>query len=185
MEFSEVSGFALNYTRKRARQLARQYGLTAEEVQDCQQELRQDLAGRLQRYEQAKSPLHAFIAMVVSNKIASIIEQRMSRSQEHFRHQLSLDEPFGDSERPLKRTDYMDSSDDGSHRGTNLKMDVQTAIKGLAPELQQLWDWRVQGMSFTEISAQTGISRPTLYDRWEKVVQHLKAHNIGDYFCEK
>jgi RNA polymerase sigma factor (sigma-70 family) len=185
MQAGEIGDFALNYTRKKARELVRQYGFPASEVEDCQQEFLQDLVGRLRRYDPAKSPLNAFIALVINNKFASIVEQRMSPSQGHLLHQLSLDEPFGDSDRPLTRTDQIDGSDDGSHGGQDLKIDVQTAVEGLPAELQQLWVWKVQGMSFTEISTRTGVPRPSLYDRWEKIVQHLKACKIEDYFCEK
>jgi DNA-directed RNA polymerase specialized sigma24 family protein len=61
-------------------------------------------------------------------------------------------------------------------------VDLERALATLPDDLRSLWDQRAQGLTLTEISQEQGVPRPTLYDRWAKVCEHLRQAGLARYF---
>ena len=182
MNTTKVDAYALNYTRHKAIQLIQSHGFPPADLEDLQQQMLMDLFPRLQKHDPARSPRNAFITLVVNNKVASLIRQRNSPSREVLRREVSANQPLDGDGRQVERVDTLEAPTADPSRAAALLADVQDAVAAMPPELRELWDLRVQDLSFTEISRRLKTPRPTLYDRWEKVIQHLRARGIDGYF---
>ena len=184
MHIDEIGLYGLNFIKSKARKLIGQYGFTWSDYEGLQQEILLDLIPRLRKHDEARSPRNAFITMVIRNKVRNICKQRLSPSREPLRGEVSLNRPLVQDGRHVELGDKL-RDPRATEESMNKMIDLGQALDALPADLRQLWDWRVQGMSFTEISGRTGIPRPSLYDRWEKIVEHFKVRGMEDYFREK
>lgn len=180
MHIDEIGSYGLNYVKGKARKLIGQYGFTWSDFENLKQEMYLDLVQRLPRFDPDLSPRNAFITRVVNNKVADIIKTRTSPSREHVRNEVSINAPLSQDGRPSELCETLcDSREVPEH--SDLEMDLAYSLGALPSELRSLWDLRVQGLTFTEISVRSGVPRPTIYDRWAKIHQHLRT-SLGDYF---
>jgi RNA polymerase sigma-70 factor (ECF subfamily) len=179
MQIDEIGDYGIKYVKSRARWLVERRGFPWSELENLQQELFLDLIRRLPDFTPSLSPLNAFITLVVNNKAEDLCRQRISPSREHIRCQVSIDIVMERDGRPVKLGDTLCGSE-----GTpsDLAFDLARAISSLPKDLRSLWDLMVKGLTLTEISVQTGIPRPTLYGRLDKLREHLKGAGIGAYF---
>ncbi|MCK4626280.1 MAG: sigma-70 family RNA polymerase sigma factor [Phycisphaerae bacterium] len=179
MQIDKIGDYGRNFIRSKAKKLIGHFRFTWSDFENLQQDMLLDLIQRLPKYIPSKSPINAFITMVVKNKVASIIEQRMSPSQEHVRNEVSINTVLHQDDCQVELGDTLCTPQVNSDMNT----DLPGAIAGFSKEQRAIWELRVQGWTWTEISAQTGIPRPTIYDRWEKIESHLKQA-LRDYFEE-
>jgi RNA polymerase sigma factor (sigma-70 family) len=128
------------------------------------------------------SPRNAFITMVVRNKVADILQQRESPSRAPVRLEVSLNSPMEQDGRPVERGDTI-AEPKRTGDESNARMDLDAALASLPEKLRSLWNLRVQGLTFTEIAVRSGVSRPTICDRWKQLCVHLRT-TLGAYFEE-
>lgn len=181
MRIEEIGPCALNYVRKKARQLIEEHGFPWSDFEDLQQAMLLDLIQRLPDHDPAKSPPNAFITMVVNHRKADIIGQRLSPSREHVRGEVSINIVLEQDGRPVELGDTLLGPQTGAAASDRV-VDLEPALASLPESLRLLWDLKVQGLRWTEISTQTGVPRPTLHDRWAKVCEHLRQAGLGQYF---
>ena len=176
----EDDSYERNYVKSKAWFLVKKRGFPAEQCEDIQQDMLVDLIERLPWHDRTKSPRTAFITMVVNHKAASIIEQRGSPSREHVRKEVSINTSMSLDGRPAE-LGYTLLGSQTAAEASDRKTDLERALASLPESLRLLWDLKVQAMSWTEISAKTGVPRPTLHDRWAKVCEHLRQAGVGQY----
>ena len=181
MHIDDIGSFALNLIKSKARKLIGNYGFTWSDFENLQQDMIVDLLERLPKFNPERSPRNAFITLVVSNKVAEIIKERMSPSRKHVRGEVSIHAPLQQDDRPGKLADVISDPSPSSER-SDLAMELEQALAGLPVDLRSLWNLRVQGLSLTEISLQTGTPRPTLYDRWGRLREHFERAGLDKYF---
>jgi len=182
VHIDEIGSYGINYVRSKARELVGKHGFTWSNFENLQQDMLLDLVQRLRRFVPGRSPRNAFITRVVKHKVADIIARRMSPSREHVRNEVSINAPLEPDGRRAELGDTL-CGHQAPCQESDLAMDLELALASLPDDLRSLWGLRVQGLTFTEISLQLGVPRPTIYDRWAKLAQHLRA-SLGEYFDE-
>jgi RNA polymerase sigma-70 factor (ECF subfamily) len=181
VHIDEIGLFGLNFIKSKARELVVKYGFPWSEFESLQQEMLLDLIQRPPKFDPRRSPLNAFITRIVEHKAFDLSVRRAKPSQRHIRCQLSIDLVLQRDGRPLTLGDTLGDPRPAGDRA-DLAMDLARAIASLPKDLRSLWDLMVKGQTLTEISAQTGIPRPTLYGRLDKLREHLKRAGMGAYF---
>jgi RNA polymerase sigma factor (sigma-70 family) len=183
VDITEIGPFGLNLVAKKARELVKgDFGLTWSDYEDLKQRMLADLAGRLGKFDPARSPRNAFIARLVNNTVAAIIEQQTGPARQLVRNTASLDSPLPESGGEGDLGAIVADRRLPPRETQDLLADLQRAIAVLPADLRELWDLRVSGLTLTEISARQQIPRTTLYPRWNRLCEHLRQAGLGDYF---
>ena len=182
MHIDEIGSYGLNYVRSKAWFLIRKCGFPRESFDDLQQDMLLDLVERLPKHDPKLSPRNAFITRLIKNKVCDILTKRDSPSREHVRNEVSINTPMRQDGRLAELGDILPGPREGDD-SADLEVDLTLALAALPDGLRALWTLRVQGLTWTEIEGQTGVPRPTLYGRWEKVCRHL-SRALSEYFEE-
>lgn len=181
MHIDEIGPYGINYVKSKAWFLIKKCGFARERFEDLEQDMLLDLVERLPRHDPAKSPRNAFITRIVKNKVVDIITERDMPSREHFQNEVSLNKPVVRDGRPTELGDLL-TVGEGTESPADLKADLARALQRLPEDLRLLWDLKVQGLSLTEIAMRSGVSRPTMSERWAKVIRHLREMGLEQYF---
>lgn len=178
--FDGIDAYAAKLIRHKARQMARSPGFSASDREDLEQELVLDLLQRLSQYDPKRAGRNTFMARVIEHKVATIIEYRRRSKRDCRREVQSLNATLHDMEG--NETRAIDSVDQESYlrrvgvaspteqERTEARMDLETLLRRLPDDQRRLCDLlRFKGVA--EVSQETGIPRPTLYD----IINRLKA----------
>ena len=167
-----------------------QKGFVESDREDLEQEMLLDLLERLPKYNPNRAKRNTFIACIVDNKIATIIEAREAGLRDYRLCRCSLNERIernkcGSLERieTLDQEDYMRCI--GSHMQPLSKLhdfsiDIREVIEKLPPELHEFCI-RLGIETVTEISRDTGIPRGTIYESIKKLRNIFKVSGLKDY----
>lgn len=184
-QYDEIDAYAVEIIRFKARQLAEQAGFTEADQDDLEQELIIDLLRRLPKYDPKRGQRATFIARVVKHKIANLIARQTAGKRDYRRSTCPLDEDDGTAERAerLDQEDYIlrigaEPNPDEDRRV--LALDVAAVLETLPPELAELCR-RLKQETVTDISRDTGVSRPTLYKSIKKLREIFEDAGLKDY----
>ncbi len=183
----QPSRYAANLIKKKAWELVGKYGFTVADREDIEQELWKDLIERQTRFDPERGAETTFIATVVNNGVASLIEHRGAAKRDYRTRVCSLDEEVGfgdetgslrhgtvDKEAYLKATGGL-SRTDLEHR--DLRIDVRRAIKCLPPELRKIAQLLFE-MNVSEVASYTGIPRTTIHDKCKAIGRLFRERGV-------
>jgi RNA polymerase sigma-70 factor (ECF subfamily) len=185
--FEGIDEYAANLIRHKARQLARRPEFSQTDQEDLEQEMILDLLRRLPQYDPQRSPRNAFITRVVNHMIARLIEFHRAGSRDSGTPTGSLNHEVVHADGSVG--DLVQTVDEAAcHRRTgitsfpererlDMKLDVETALRDLPEDLRRLCKL-LQSKTVTEISRETGIPRPTLYDAMERVKERFQKAGL-------
>jgi len=169
----ELSNYAAETIRHKARQLIGKAGFTKHNVDDLMQELTVDLLERLPKFDPRKAAHTTFVARVIARKISKLIRHRTQGRRDYRREACSVNETIedgngGNVERA--QTISQDEHDLRTRRHSrseadriDLSLDVSFVISQLPPDLKPLAE-HLLTHSITEVARELGIARSTLYE---------------------
>ena len=189
--YDGIDDYAVRIIKHKARKLTGCKGYSGSDREDLEQEMIYDLLRRLPKYDSEKAQLNTFIARVVENRIATIIEERQAGKRDWRLSTASLNDRLDQGENgTVERQEVYDMDEYLRQSGRfsrnpidqmQLRIDLKNAIEALPPELRSLCN-RLQTESVTEISRNTGIPRGTLYDRIKKLRVLFEDRELRNYF---
>jgi len=179
--FEIVDGYAKWLVGYKAKQLVGKAGFTESDKEDIEQELILDLLERSSNYDPDKSRRHTFVAWVVENGVARLLERRQAAKRDQQRIEFSLNETMRDEEGgETERSATIPDPRGETARLCDLVLDVGELLQALPPKLRSLCEGlKVQTVS--EISQQTGIPRSTLYESIYKLRRQCRSKGIDEY----
>ncbi len=152
-----LSDYARTLIRVKARQLVRRPEFTVCEAEDLEQELTLRILVQLDRFDPTRSSINTFFARVVNSAVAMLIRERgrIKRNGGEGVQIESLEkmvELADGSPAPLWAT----ISDQDAHRrhqsrplteeeATQLRMDIESVLKQLPPELRRICEQLMDG----------------------------------------
>lgn len=188
----ELSDYAVQLIRYKARQLARTEGFTAQDLEDICQDLLVDLLERLPKFDPTRATYRTFVDRVVNHRIANLLRHRRREKRTPRREVCSLNEYLEDEEgQPIQRVEILlvEEADRRLGRKTRtdqemaeLALDVPAALQCLSDNLRRLCEFLKTG-SITEASRAMGIPRATLQDHRKKLREFLEAVGLQDYLA--
>lgn len=180
----------INLIKHKAWSLVGTIGFTISDRDDLEQELVLDLIKRLPKFDPNRAQLMTFVARIIDNKIASMIEARKSCFFDFRMHSFSLNEPSLDIDGyTIERGDEIDEDDYLMRTGArshasidliDLRADLSHVISDLSPELQELCR-RLQTQNVTDISTSIGVARYKIYAEISRLRIIFEEAGLDDY----
>ena len=186
----ELGPYAVQLIRCKARQLVGQAGFTADDLEDIEQDLRLHLFEQLSKYDPARGAFSTFVDRVVDHKAADILDAQFAACRDCRIYVGSIDDTLRlreGGEVPIIDLDLEDAihvqrgiGDPSPQAEAELKIDLERAMAALTPEQRDLCR-RLLTSSIAEISATTGVPRPTLYDRLRRIRVAFERAGLREY----
>ena len=185
-----LDAYALACIKHKAYQLLGQAGFTADDVEDLEQELTVHLFEQLPKYDPTRGAFSTFVNRVVDHKAADILDARFAARRDCRIFVGSIDDTVGlreGGEVPIMDLDLEDAvhvqrgiADPSPHAEAELRIDLERAMAALTPEQRDLCR-RLLTATIAEISAATGVPRPTLYDRLRQIRAAFERAGLKEY----
>ena len=158
-----------------AKNLVRDLGLPADDIEDIKQDLRVDLLKRLPAYDPEKAGRRTFITRLVRNKTENLRESFRAKKRDVWKAGPSLDEEIelGDGE-TVSRIDQLNSDDYDwvmygkaltAQARLELSIDLQSFLSTLDPHQLHICQLIKLEPNLTAVARALGMSRSTLYQR--------------------
>ena len=194
MEFKNsydgIGEYAVWIIKHKARQLIGSGGFAESDRDDLEQEMILDLLLRFPKYDSNKAQRNTFVAHIVKNKAVSILNERKVGKRDWHLCTASLnDRRITDDGENTERLEGYDMDEYLRQTGQlsrppserlELLIELRSIIPSLPPELRDLCE-RLQAMSVSELSRDTGIPRGTLYDRIKELRILFEDKGLRDY----
>lgn len=170
------------------RKIARSCELDSEDRRDSEQELRQHLFDRLRLFDAERASRRTFIARVAENKALNMIKHRQAKMRNPNKV-VSLDDPQDPSDADSRT--YSEVIGAGGvvtgrqdaiwecERKILLRIDLETDLNSLPPELRELCELLGEGIPVQEIARRQGICRDTVHQRGGKIRKILRGRGWG------
>lgn len=185
-----IDAYAVQIITFKARQLVGRAGFTESDREDIEQELLLDLLQRLPRYDPERAQRSTFIARVVDNRIATIIEARKAGRRDYRLCTCSLKDLQEDEEgHCVERLETIDQDDyllgvgaiaRASSELGDLSLDLRDALEKLPSDVRDLCR-RLATDTVSEISRDTGVPRGTIYEAIKTIRRIFDDIGLGEY----
>jgi RNA polymerase sigma factor (sigma-70 family) len=136
------------YTERKAKRVGRAFELNAGEVADLHQELMIDVARRWRRYDPARSPEKAFVALLIKHRIADFCDNGIRRVRDPRQRAVSLNDTVrGQDDEPVERSRLVSEADTerlthyrrpSRRRQFDMEQDVRCLVAKLPPDLRRI-----------------------------------------------
>jgi len=165
----QLSGYMTKMIQCKARSLVGQVGLTADDIEDIEQELSTHLLERLPKFNPDKASLNTFAARLVDKKISSILRHRTQEIRDSRNKPRSLNEYVPDGEGSTVQLGYTLERDERvglprltPEQETDIRVDVESVLASLPPDVRHLAAL-LKHMSMSDAAKEMGMPRTTLY----------------------
>ena len=168
----EISDYAAQLIRRKARQLVGKAGFTRDDVEDLEQEMTLDLLERLPKFDPDKAAHTTFVARVIERKISKLFRARKRERRDYRRESGSLNDPITDGEGESTERACTIGQDEVNIRAgrrnrtreeeARLHFDVSLVLSGLPEDLRAVAEQLMAG-TITEAAKSLGMPRSTLY----------------------
>jgi RNA polymerase sigma-70 factor (ECF subfamily) len=188
--YDGVDKYAVNLIRFKARQMVGRAGFLEADQHDLEQELVTDLLRRLPRFNRQRAKRSTFIARIVNNHIATLVEAQKAGCRDYRRCQ-SLEElqdtqsqHLGERSAWLNQ-DALSCSEQIIFAQRNeaslaLRLDLDKALAKLPVNLRSLCV-RLTASTISDIARELGIPRTTLYEAIHKVRALFEDAGLKSY----
>ena len=185
-----LDAYALACIKHKAYQLVGQAGLTADDLEDLEQELTIHLFEQLPKFDPTRGAFSTFVDRVVDHKAADILDARFAACRDCRLRVGSIHDPVRLQDGGEVLVEDMDLDDAvqvqrgiggrSPHEEADLRIDLERALAALTPEQRDLC-LRLLTSTIAEISATTGVPRPTLYDRLRRIRVAFERAGLREY----
>jgi len=187
---TELSEYAAETIRHKARQLVGKAGFTWDDIEDIEQEMTTDLLSRLPKFDPDKAAHTTFVARVIERKISKLIRHRKQEMRDYRRESCSLNDLIEDADGDTIERAYTVDQDEADirtgrrHRTreeeAQLRIDVSLVLSKLPDDLRPVAE-RLMTETFTEASESLGIPRATLYGARDRLRLIFENAGLRDY----
>ena len=184
--YDGVEDYAATKIRFHARQLARTGFFPSQDTEDIEQDLMVDLLRRLDDFDPGRASRNTFIARIVEHAAATLIEAARAEKRGCQFQLDSLDAPLGDDDQGALTLGDIIPDDAGLwsahglrwNEAAELRLDLSRVLDRIPHRLSSLCA-RLSIGTVTEVSRETGMPRPTIYDALAEVREELLNAGIG------
>ena len=182
----ELSRYAMDLIRCKARQLIGKAGFTRSDVEDIEQDLALDLLERLPKYDASKAAETTFVARVVERKISKLLRHRAQERRYYGRVSCSLDDLVEDGDgRSIARSGIIGGAQPGdaacgADEATNRRHDVSRVLDRLPEDLRGIAE-RLRTRTVMETAKDLGVPRTTLYGAVNRIRTVFEEAGLRDY----
>lgn len=186
----EISDYAAVLIRCKARQLVGKAGLTWDDVEDLEQEMRLDLLERLPKFDPDKAAHTTFVARVIERKISKLFRDRRPEKRDYRRESGSLNDPIADNEGETTERAYTIGQDEVDIRGgrrnrtreeeAQLRFDVSLVLSRLPEDLRAVAE-QLMAETIAEAAKSLGMPRSTLYGAIGRLKPLFEDAGLRDY----
>lgn len=176
--------------KHKAFQLIGQAGFKADDLEDLEQELAVHLVEQLPKFNSTRGAYTTFVDRVLDHKAADILDARFAACRDCRLPVGSLHDPVRLEEGGEVLVEDLDLEDAmqvqrglrgrPTYEDADLKIDLARVLATLTPEQRDLC-LRLLTSNLAEISAATGIPRPTLHDRRAQIRAAFDRAGLGGY----
>ncbi len=185
-----LNQYAAALIQKKARSLVGRYGFTDADVEDIEQDLWLDLLKRESRFDPERGAETTFIAMIIDNRVATIVEHQSAEKRGYETVVQSLDDKIDCGDEPgilrhevVNQDTYLVESweaawieADRRHR----RAEIDRAIEALPAKLQEIARL-LETVSITDAARITGIPRTTVNEMRNAIRKEFKKRGIDDW----
>lgn len=181
-----LDDYANTFIRLRAVKLKEMLNLSRSDIDDLRQDLTVYLIERLHLYDPKKSTRKGFVAMVLNNRIRTIIRLHRESMEALKRDTLSLEEEFSDTDnQPIQRFETIDEEAALMNAGVirrraleyvEMSVDVAAFLEKLPERLRDLCLLLCE-KPIAQVARDTGLSRQKIHE--ELVRMRLLAEESG------
>ena len=186
----EISDYAKELIRHKARQIIGKVGFTESDREDLEQDMTADLLERLAKFDPTKAAQNTFVARVIERKISNMLRCRKAKKRDYRRVSCSLNDEIGEEDgEPIERAETL-SQDDcdiriGKRRRSleeqnELRIDISMVLSGFPKDLREIAE-HLKYKTVTETARSLGIPRSTVYDSIKRLRLLFEDENLGDY----
>jgi RNA polymerase sigma-70 factor (ECF subfamily) len=182
--------YALTCIRHKAYQLVGQAGFTRDDLEDLEQELTIHLFEQLPKFDPTRGAFSTFVDRVVDHKAADILDARFAACRDCRLRVGSIHDTVRLQDGGEVLVEDMDLDDAvqvqrgiggrSPHEEADLRIDLERALATLTPEQRDLC-LRLMTSTIAEVSAATGVPRPTLYDRRTQIRAAFERAGLREY----
>ena len=162
---------ALALVRRKARLLKGQAGLTAQDLEDVEQDLLLAILPRLKRHNPAKSPLEAFIRLLLDHEADRLIRHRLAAKRRRGR---AADVNSVDPDRDAR----MGREPGRAELDRDLSLDLEAAIAMLPAKLRDLVEAFRTEPTVAGAARDLGRKRTTVHDQLARVRDRLRQAGL-------
>lgn len=166
-----INEYAVDVIKYKAKKLIGTIGFTIDDLEDIEQDLMIDLLQRMKKYDGTKAQLNTYIDLVVSHKIATMIEERLAEKRDLSATATTLEELFENEDGELTTLLDCIGSDEylnrlGYHYRSSLaeqdrRIDLDIMFKQLPIEDRRILTTLMKG-SVADAARELGMPRTTL-----------------------
>lgn len=189
--YRELTDYALDVVRCKAKQLVGKAGYKQDDMEDIKQELIVDLLERLPKFDSSKASYNTFVARVVERRISNLLRDRQAEMRDHRREICSLNEEIDTGEEEPKQRLTAISQDEQDFRTgkyqrsaeerMDLHLDIQNMLAGLPPDLRNAARL-LQHRPIAQVARELGIPHATFYDHHLTQLREAFAEQgLADY----
>ena len=179
-----MDAYAIKLIRFKARQLSRLPCFGSKDIEDLEQELAIDLHRRISNFDPGRASKNTFIARVVENHAASLVNMAMVPSRYSGQPAISWEETLGsgsaDETAPYVTASFL--SDVSGGPDVEVALDLDRCIRRLSKEQKRL----CQLLPFHRplaISKKMGWSRATFFRRVSTLRQTFREAGLETFFA--
>jgi RNA polymerase sigma factor (sigma-70 family) len=175
---------ATNLIRRKARQLCGAFS-GAEDGDDFEQELAVHLWRQRDKYDPARPDAPGFIARVVHNKAANLVEERRAakrRAADDPRSQRGDEEDNRSDAEVVDISDFRAAERDRQQRQSR-KIDVASALTTLSEKQRDLCR-RFTDATVSQVAEDAGRSRSSIYEAIEPLRVHFERAGLQAYLTD-
>jgi RNA polymerase sigma-70 factor, ECF subfamily len=178
-DFQQLTDFAHNLIRQKARQLRRRRDFVRDDRADIEQELIARYLHRLPDFDPRRATLDAFAVLIVSHAVADVVRERRARRRDErgTRRLGAVDRDRLDERR---RNPRLGRRARPAVEQTELALDVAEALERLSPDLRDVAE-RLKHWKVAEAARAAGVPRSTLSSRVRRLLQPLEELGLKGY----
>jgi len=169
----QVSSYAADLIRYKARQLVGKAGFTRDDILDLEQEMTLDLLSRLPKFNPNKAAHNTFVARVIEHKISKMIRYRTQDMRDYRKEACSLNDPIVDGDGDtVDRAATIDQDEANIHsckchrtreHESDFRLDVSLTLTDLPEDLREVAEL-LRHHTIAEVARKPGMPRSTFYD---------------------
>jgi RNA polymerase sigma-70 factor (ECF subfamily) len=175
-ELPDLTGYASNLIKHKARRLIGRYGFTRSDYEDIQQELKLHVLQRMRHFDPRRGSMTTFLNRIVENKLASVIRHRTA-TKRHCCRVTSLDDMRA-SRGDVELADFA-----VAESPRDLATDLTGAIDKLEPDDRRLANLLMNG-TLLEAARRLGITRASARRRVAVLRELFTDAGIDEYAGE-
>lgn len=159
-----------------ARGMIGRAGITADDIEDVQQDLRLAILSAMRHYDPARSSPETYASRVIRSACVDIVRARHAQCRDTRREDYSMDaiEPESEaSDTKMPSKDYRHDID--------MAIDIRNAMADLSPSDLRVAEMMLDGSGPQEIAAETGVQRWRIYDAIDRIRALFLSRGLDAY----